>query len=95
MSNRTDRRWAQMEYDLYKRHNRPNGPYHAKCLRCGYTQEYTELMGLDNLVRRHAGVHGGLHGEHAEVVALDRTGRELWRHHALIDDADADPPSTL
>lgn len=71
------------EYDLYKRHGRPNGPYYVKCLNCGDIYEEESILEADYETRYHAGYHGGLKEEHAEILVTDRTGRELWRHHAI------------
>ena len=86
---RVDRRWAEQEFELYKRHNRPPRPYYMKCLRCGEMREIEgSLLRAEDAVRRHAGVHGGLKEEHAEIVATDAHGRELFRTHAIFKPED-------
>jgi predicted nucleic acid-binding Zn-ribbon protein len=82
---RPDRRYAEQEYQLYKRHGRPSRPYYGKCLGCGDSWEVDgTLLDADFGARRHAGYHGGFKEEHAQVVVTDSCGRELFRLHALF-----------
>jgi len=86
---RVDRPRAEHEYDLYKRHDRPPRPYYGKCLRCEEMWKIGgSLLRAEDAVRRHAGVHGGLKDERAQIVATDARGRELFRVHAIFKPED-------
>lgn len=71
------------EYQMYKEHGRPTGPYYMKCLGCDAVYEKTTLPDADHETRYHFGYHSGILGEEVEIVVTDNTGRELWRHHSI------------
>jgi DNA-directed RNA polymerase subunit RPC12/RpoP len=76
---------AEAEYEIYKRYGRPSRPYYGKCLECGETWEVDgALLDADHYARYHAGYHGGVKQEPAQVVVTDASGRELFRFHALF-----------
>jgi hypothetical protein len=84
---------AAAERDYHDRHGRPAKPFTVICTACDdmWTTDGDELLLVSNDVRRHAGYHGGLKEEQAELIVTDSTGRELFRHHA-INDPDLMPP---
>lgn len=84
---------AEAERNYYEQHNQPSRPFTVICTACGdmWTTETDRLLWVNHDVRRHAGYHGGLKKEQAEVIVTDSTGRELFRHHA-INDPDKMPP---
>jgi hypothetical protein len=43
-------------------------------------------MDADHDARYHAGYHSGLKEEDAEVIVLERNGRELFRFHAFFQE---------
>ena len=77
---------AEVERDLYERHGRPSRPYYLKCLRCEECWEVDGMLrdAIQHDSAFHAGYHGGLKEEHAEVVVTDAGGRELHRRHAIF-----------
>jgi len=76
---------AEREYELYKEYNRPPAPYYMKCLHCREMWEIgDDITAADYDARRHAGVHGGLYDEHAEIVVTDSCGFEVFRVHSIF-----------
>jgi hypothetical protein len=82
-SKRIDHAKGRAQLKFWREHGCPSGPFYSRCLECGEVREHETVMAADHDVRYHAGVHGGLEKQHAEIVVTDDTGRELFRHHAL------------
>jgi hypothetical protein len=79
---------ARGQLEFWRKHGSPSGPFYSRCFNCGDVREHETLLGADHDVRYHAGVHGGLEEQHAEIVVTDDTGRELFRHHAMHTEPD-------
>lgn len=90
------REFAEAERDYYEHHGRPSRPYYAKCTACSGSDAMWELgdtlLDANHDVRRHAGYHGGLLEEHAEIIVISGTGREIFRHHAIYSPEQAPEP---
>lgn len=75
--------WAKHEHRFYREHGRPSRPYYQVCYACDESWECERtLLDADYSARRHAGYHGGLKNERAQVVVTDANGKELFTIHA-------------
>jgi hypothetical protein len=79
---------AREEYVFRREYGFPSAPFYVKCLCCGWTKQVKGLTGAVHDSKMHTGHHGGVEGQHAQVVVLDQHGRELRRQHAIYREDD-------